>query len=180
MAQQVANRLRTMRMRVPSLARLSGLRIHCFCELWCRSQMWLGSDVAVAVVEANGYSSNLTPSCRSENKKNLTGSGHKWLTQNRQFSMHDHLYREKVISWNNLNTQRWNDILKFLNMNCIAVAYENILLFTLVHIYWMFPSVRHSIPTRKNCEEMQPAGLKDAWRSQSWAGIMRAKCQSTE
>ena len=47
------SRLRTwlvaMRMQVPSLASLSGLRIwHCH-ELWCRSQMRLGSGVAVAV-----------------------------------------------------------------------------------------------------------------------------------
>ena len=29
------------------LALLSGLRIRYCCELWCRSQTWLGSDVAV-------------------------------------------------------------------------------------------------------------------------------------
>ena len=39
----------SMRMQVPSLASLSGLRIwHCR-ELWCRLQMWLLSLVAVAV-----------------------------------------------------------------------------------------------------------------------------------
>ena len=39
----------TMRTQVPSLSSLSGLRIwHCH-ELWCRLQMWLGSDIAVAV-----------------------------------------------------------------------------------------------------------------------------------
>ena len=33
------------------------------CELWCKSHMWLRSDVAVAVavVQASGYSSDLTP-----------------------------------------------------------------------------------------------------------------------
>ena len=37
-------------MKGPSLASLSGLGIwHCL-ELWCRSQMQLGSHVAVAVV----------------------------------------------------------------------------------------------------------------------------------
>ena len=51
----------SMRMQVWSLASLSGLRIwHCH-ELWCRSQMWLGSQVAVAVAWASGYSFNLTP-----------------------------------------------------------------------------------------------------------------------
>ena len=39
--------LGTMRLRVPSLASLSGLRIRLCHELWCRWQMWLGSDVAV-------------------------------------------------------------------------------------------------------------------------------------
>ena len=51
MAQWLRNRTRLapMRTRVPSLALLSGLRVwHC-CELWCKSQRWLGSGVAVAV-----------------------------------------------------------------------------------------------------------------------------------
>ena len=42
-------RLVTMRLCVPSLASLSGLRIQHSCELWCRLQTWLGSGVAVAV-----------------------------------------------------------------------------------------------------------------------------------
>ena len=51
------------RTRVPSLAWLSGLRIQRCCpELWGRSQMWLGSRVAVAVVWAGSYSSDATPS----------------------------------------------------------------------------------------------------------------------
>ena len=33
---------------------------HC-CELWCRSQISLGSDVAMAVVQAGSRSSNWTP-----------------------------------------------------------------------------------------------------------------------
>ena len=51
-----------MRMQVQSLASLSGLKIwHC-CELWCRSQMWLGSCIAVAVAVASSYTSDSTPS----------------------------------------------------------------------------------------------------------------------
>ena len=42
--------LGTMRLRVQSLALLSGLRIQRCRELWCRSQMQLRSVVAVAVV----------------------------------------------------------------------------------------------------------------------------------
>ena len=40
----------TMRMRVQSLRPLNGLRIGCCRELWCRSQAWLGSGVAMAVM----------------------------------------------------------------------------------------------------------------------------------
>ena len=35
---------------VRSLASLSGLRIQCCHELGCRSKMWLGSGIAVAVL----------------------------------------------------------------------------------------------------------------------------------
>ena len=45
-----SNRSVTMRTHVCCLALLSGLRIRGCCELWCRSQTWLGSGVAVAVV----------------------------------------------------------------------------------------------------------------------------------
>ena len=50
MAQQKRIQLGTMRLWVQSLASLSGLRIlHC-CEMSCRLQMRLGSDVAVVVI----------------------------------------------------------------------------------------------------------------------------------
>ena len=52
----------SMRTQIRSLASLSGLRIWPRGELWCRSQTWLGSGVAVAVVQAGNYSSDLTPS----------------------------------------------------------------------------------------------------------------------
>ena len=47
--QQKQIRLGTMRLRVRSLALLSGLRIRRCRELWCRAQTWLGSLVAVAL-----------------------------------------------------------------------------------------------------------------------------------
>ena len=50
-----------MRRWVRSLASLNGLRIQRCRELWCRSQTWLGSCVAVPVVEASSYSSDSTP-----------------------------------------------------------------------------------------------------------------------
>ena len=54
-------RLGTMRLQVRSLASFSGSKIQRCCELGCRSQMWLGSGVAVAVAQAGGYSSDSTP-----------------------------------------------------------------------------------------------------------------------
>ena len=64
-----------MRLRVGSLASLSGLRIRRHRELWCRSQTRLGSGVAVAVVSAVSCSSGSAPSlgtslcCRWDPKK---------------------------------------------------------------------------------------------------------------
>ena len=49
-AQQKQIRLGTMRLRVPCLALLSGLRIQHCRELWCRSQTKLRYRVALAVV----------------------------------------------------------------------------------------------------------------------------------
>ena len=42
--------LGTMSLQVRTLAWLSGLRIRCCHELWCRSQTRLGSRMAVIVV----------------------------------------------------------------------------------------------------------------------------------
>ena len=51
-------RLGTKRLPVRSLASLSGLRIWWCCELWCRSQKWLTS--CVAVVSAGDCSADFT------------------------------------------------------------------------------------------------------------------------
>ena len=50
LAQWKQTLLVSMRMWVPSLALLSGLRIWPCLELWYRSKMQLGSCIAVAVV----------------------------------------------------------------------------------------------------------------------------------
>ena len=61
-AQRKRIQLVSTRIRVQSLASLSRLRIWWCCpELWCGSQMQLGSHVAVAVVEAGSCNFNLTP-----------------------------------------------------------------------------------------------------------------------
>ena len=51
-----------MRMRIHSLALLSGLRIWRYHELSCRSKIRLRSRIAVAVKWARSYRSHLTPS----------------------------------------------------------------------------------------------------------------------
>ena len=51
-----------MRTQVRFLASLSGLRIQCCRELWCRSQTQLRSCIAVAVVQTSSYNSSSTPS----------------------------------------------------------------------------------------------------------------------
>ena len=58
MAQWLTNLTRT-------LALLSGLRMRCCPELWCRLQTRLGSRIAVALVQAGGNSSDQTPSLRT-------------------------------------------------------------------------------------------------------------------
>ena len=52
----------TISLLVQSLASLSGLRVRRCCELWHRSQMWLGSGAAVDLAQARGYSSDWTRS----------------------------------------------------------------------------------------------------------------------
>ena len=46
-----------MRTGVQSLALLGGLRIWRSSELWCKSQTWLRSNVAVALTYVGSYSS---------------------------------------------------------------------------------------------------------------------------
>ena len=65
MAQQKQIWLESLRTQIQSLVSLSGLRNWCCCELGCRSQTQFASGIAVAVVWAGGYSSNLTPSLGS-------------------------------------------------------------------------------------------------------------------
>ena len=63
LAQQKLIQLVSMKAPVQSLDLLSGLRIQHCRDLWCRSQTWLRSGVAV--VQASNYSSVLTPSLGS-------------------------------------------------------------------------------------------------------------------
>ena len=56
------NPLVSLRIRVRSLTLLSGFGIQCGHELSCRSQTWLRSCVAVAVVQASSCNSDSTPS----------------------------------------------------------------------------------------------------------------------
>ena len=58
MAQQKQIQLEATRLQVQSLASLSGLRIWCCYDLWCRLQMWLRTGATVAVVQAGSCSSD--------------------------------------------------------------------------------------------------------------------------
>ena len=81
-----------MRMQVRSLALISGLRIRCCREQWCGLQTSLGSCVAVALVQASGYSSHLTLSlgtsiCHRRGPKKT----------NKKFSVKDFLFLPVLI-----------------------------------------------------------------------------------
>ena len=95
-------RLGTTRLWVRVLASLSGLRVRRCRELWCRLQTWLRSCVAVAVVQAGGYSSDSTPNlgtskcCRSsprngkktkKKKKKNFGSGVPVVAQQKRIQL---------------------------------------------------------------------------------------------
>ena len=87
MAQRKQIRLASLRMHVQSLALLSGLMINSCCELWCWSQTWLRSCIAVGLAQASSYSSNSTPSLgtsishscgpKKTKKKKIEVYGHK-------------------------------------------------------------------------------------------------------
>ena len=65
MAQRKWIWLTSMRTQVRSQASLSGLRLRCCYELWCRSQMRLKSSISVALVQDSVYSSDSTPRLRT-------------------------------------------------------------------------------------------------------------------
>ena len=58
MARQKQVRPGTVKLRVRSLALISGLGIQHCRELWCTPQTWPGSGIAVAAVWAGSYGSN--------------------------------------------------------------------------------------------------------------------------
>ena len=76
-AQRKWIRLGTVRLQVPSLASLRGLRIRCCWELWCRSQTGLGSRFALSMVTAGSgiphwpppLGTSISRKCTPEKKK---------------------------------------------------------------------------------------------------------------
>ena len=85
--------LGSMRMQVQSLALFSRLRIwHC-CELWCRSQMQLGSGMAVAVTGSCSCNSTtslgviMCSGCSPQKTKKekltlvVSGENHQWMLE---------------------------------------------------------------------------------------------------
>ena len=82
MAQRVMNPTSIHEDAGSILASLSGLRSQSCRELWYRSQMWLGSCIAVAVAQAGSNSSYSTRSlgtsmcCRCDHKKKKKNAFH--------------------------------------------------------------------------------------------------------
>ena len=95
-------------MRVLSLASLNGLRIHHCRELWCRSQIPLGAQVAMAVAQAGSYSSDSTDSTnatlicqehgpkKEKKKRKDVKHGRSLKSVRRNFSLLDSLFGLKV------------------------------------------------------------------------------------
>ena len=120
----------SLRMRVWSLASLGGLRIWCCHELWCSSQMQLGSHIAVALVlvqnlwQAGSCSSDSMPSlgtsiccrCSLKNQKKKKKKKRKRKRKERGMPLMSspvdwtHLRKEYVIlnQWTNGNFPNWN------------------------------------------------------------------------
>ena len=101
-----------MRMQVQFLASLPGLKIqHCH-KLQCRSQMWFGSLVAVAMAQADSCSSNSTPSpgtsiCRrcshykiffKREKKTIENTDVFW-TQDKTSNLCFNFMKNQFLSW---------------------------------------------------------------------------------
>ena len=88
MAQWKRIQLGTMRLRLRSLASLSGLRIQHCRDLRCRSQMRLGSCVAVALVQVGSYSSDSTTSLGTSTCHGSSPRKGKKPKQNKTHKMH--------------------------------------------------------------------------------------------
>ena len=109
-------RLVSIRTQVQSLASLSGLWIWHVCELQCGSQTQLRPSIAVAVAQASGCSSDLTPSwetsicCRygpKKKKKNSRDSFFIPYEKSKQYFLYtSHLLIIKLITFfkSNLNS----------------------------------------------------------------------------
>ena len=122
-----------MRMRVWSLASLSGLRNWRRCELWCSWQMRLRCHIAMAVVPAGSCSSDSTPSLgtsicsRCGPKKQI----HEWINLSvlapaiYQREMCVHWYRRCVREC--LPGCGWNALMPWQDTVIAAYFYSDIL-----------------------------------------------------
>ena len=139
---------------IPSLVQwIKDLVLH---ELWCRSQMQLGSGVAVAMVWASGYSSGSTPSLgtsichgRSPKKKNqnktvYVADNHCYDT--RKYAVYTNMYTEYLLK----EKQKTSNKELSVEFKQIALEYwwER---FYLPCDFWNFPNFtpKSCIPTKK-------------------------------
>ena len=105
MVQQKRIRLGTMRFLVPSLASLSGLRIHCCYELWCR--MAVAAPIRPLAWEPPYARSAALKKSKSKAKQNKTKMhlSKLWLKTSKTGRMKDILAQEaqRVPNKKNLN-----------------------------------------------------------------------------
>ena len=103
MAQRKWIWLASMRTQVGSLASLIGLRIWCCHDLWCRPQASLRSCVAVAVVQASGYSSDSIPNlgtsichgCSSKKREKKKGGEKEKVSMSTSFPRSTHTFQRE-------------------------------------------------------------------------------------
>ena len=106
--QQKRIQLGTMRLKVQSLASLSGLKIRHCCELWCRLQTRLGSRVAVALAQACGYSSDQTPSLGISIRRG-------WGPQKTKNNNNNNKNLTKFVSLGGINSNHSNELQKLIS-----------------------------------------------------------------
>ena len=139
MAQRKRIRLGSMRLWVQSLASLSGLRIWRCHELWCRLQTRLGSGIAVAVVQAHGYSSDLIPSLGTSTCHGCGPKNQKKKKKKKKFTMRYSIIIRMATIKNSTTSNVVRDVKK---MNHSHVVCENIRLFSHCERIW---------PLKKKC-----------------------------
>ena len=137
-------------MQVRSLALPSGLRIHHCCELWCRSQTWLGSGVVVAAAQIQPLTWEppyAMGAALKKEKKNLAKTGAGILDKDAEARDRNGDFKE----WESLHINRWKNSDVTADKGILRDQTRQppgALLRPLVHPklpYWCLPHRMHSV-----------------------------------